>query len=235
MNFPRFQTRWSSATAVALLITWVSSGGPMVCGVEPKPASQDSRDKEWRPLFEFEAGSLKDWKATNFGGEGGVTVDANTVILGSGSPLTGITRTEGIPNGDYEIELQAQRIEGRDFFCALTLPVQDSHCSLVVGGWGGSLVGISCLDGEDASENDTTTFQKFEQKKWYTIRMQVTSQNIIAWIDDEKVVDRNIEQTKISVRIEVDASRPLGIASYETRAGLKDLRWRPLVHESSAP
>lgn len=44
-----------------------------------------------------------------------------------------------------------------EFFCGLTVPVRTgTECvSLIVGGWGGSLVGISSIDGLDASETST--------------------------------------------------------------------------------
>jgi hypothetical protein len=67
-----------------------------------------------------------------------------------GSNLTGVTGTGEVPAGDYEIELQAMRLAGSDFFCGLMFPVQTDHCSLIVGGWGGALVGLSSLNFHDA-------------------------------------------------------------------------------------
>ena len=83
--------------------------------------------------------------------------------------MTGINWTNRVPKVNYEVTLDAMRVTGSDFFCGLTVPVSDSFCTLIVGGWGGSLVGISSLDGQDASENETTKFFNFEQGKWYRI------------------------------------------------------------------
>ena len=51
--------------------------------------------------------------------------------------------TNEIPKINYEVALDAMRVSGSDFFCGLTVPVNDSFCSLIVGGWGGGLGGVS--------------------------------------------------------------------------------------------
>ena len=88
---------------------------------------------------------------------------------------TGVSRIE------YEVTLETRRIDGFDFFCGMTFPVEKSHCSLVLGGWGGSLTGLSSLDGFDASENETTGSMAFKEGKWYKIRLRVTPEKIEAW------------------------------------------------------
>ena len=57
--------------------------------------------------------------------------------------MTGITWTNEVPTNNYEISLEAMRVEGSDFFCALTFPVGNDPCSFIVGGWGGGVVGLS--------------------------------------------------------------------------------------------
>ena len=83
-----------------------------------------------------------------------------------------------MPGLNYELNVVARRVEGSDFFCGLTFPYQDSHCTLILGGWGGALVGLSCLDGRDASENETTRLMPFEKGRWYDV---VIGSNRIAW------------------------------------------------------
>jgi hypothetical protein len=189
----------------------------------------------WQSLFDGE--SLSGWEAAKFGGEGWVRVKNRAIYLFQGDPLTGITWVKEFPRYDYEISLQAQRVQGNDFFCALTFPVGDSFCSLIVGGWGGAVVGISNVDGKDASENETSRLKRFEKGRWYQLRVCVLKDWIKAWIDEEKLVDLMLEGRRLDVRPEVRLSRPFGIAAWETTAALKDIWVRhPLStgHEKSA-
>ena len=62
------------------------------------------------------------------------------------------------------------RLDGSDFFCSTTFPVGKDPCTLVVGGWGGMVVGLSNVDHEDASENGTTKTMTFKNKRWYRVR-----------------------------------------------------------------
>ena len=125
---------------------------------------------------------------------------------------------------DPLVTLEAMKRDGTDFFCGLTFPVGDSPCSFIVGGWGGGVVGLSSLNGSDASENETTKYQEFESNRWYTIRVRVTKDKIEAWIDQKQMVDVETDGVRISIRPEVELSRPLGIACYSTTAALRDIR-----------
>jgi hypothetical protein len=189
------------------------------------PAATD----EWIALFDGK--SLKDWTVTDFAGHGDVEVRNGEIILAMGAALTGIhwTNEAVLPKTNYEIALEAKRIDGQDFFCGLTVPVADSHCSLIVGGWGGTIVGISSLDHMDASENETTKFLFFEPNQWYPIRMRVTPDKLQAWIEDEKMIDVDIKDRKVEMRPgEIEDSRPLGVATYQTTAALRNIRLRRL-------
>jgi len=190
-------------------------------------AAAQQQTQAWQALFDGK--TLKGWKATNFGGEGPVQVKNGQIVLDRGDPLTGITWTGGeVPRMNYEIALEAMRVNGSDFFVGLTFPVADSHCSLILGGWGGSVVGLSSLDGMDASENETSTAISFTDERWYRIRVRVTPAKITAWLDDKVIVDADIKDRRISVRVEVELSCPLGIASYVTEAAVRDIKVRRL-------
>lgn len=186
-----------------------------------------SEKQTWRNLFDGK--TLTNWKSANFGGEGKVYVEGGKITLDTGVTLTGITWTGGdIPHMNYEISLEAMKVSGDDFFCGLTFPVVDSSCSLIVGGWGGTVVGLSSIDDEDASENETTTSMEFAHGRWYRIRVRVTPKKIEAWIDDKNIVDAVTAGHKISIRPEVSLSRPLGIATWKTEAALRDIKLRKL-------
>jgi hypothetical protein len=190
----------------------------LVAAVAAQPA--------WQSLFDGK--TLAGWKSTEFGGEGRVSAEGGTIILGRGDPLTGVTYSGDIPRIDYEIALQAMKLDGNDFFCALTFPIADRSCSLILGGWGGTIVGLSSLDGLDASENETTQSLVFDKDRWYDVRVRVTPGSIEAWLDEKPIVAVSTKGRHIGIRPEVDLSRPLGIASYRTRAALRNIRIRPV-------
>jgi hypothetical protein len=141
-----------------------------------------------------------------------------------GDGCTGITWKRDFPLTGYEVTLEAMKVEGNDFFCGMTFPVGKDPCTLIVGGWGGTIVGLSSINGMDASENETTTLKQFEKNQWYRIRLKVTEQTIQAWINGEIVVDFTIDDNTLSIRPEVDLSKPFGIASWRTTAALRNIR-----------
>lgn len=187
-------------------------------------AAAQTKD-EWRSLFDGK--TLAGWKSANFGGEGEVLVENGQLILDMGSNMTGVTWIGGdLPRVDYEIRLEAMKVDGNDFFCGLTFPVRDSYCSLIIGGWGGGIVGLSSLDGEDASENETTKIMGFQKGRWYRIRLRVAQEKIEAWIDDASIVNVATAGRRISIRPEVELSKPLGIATWVTKAALRKIEIR---------
>ncbi|MCE9608257.1 MAG: DUF1080 domain-containing protein [Planctomycetia bacterium] len=183
-----------------------------------------------KPASLFDGKTLTGWKITEFGGQGDVTVADGKIVLEMGSNMTGITLAETVklPQLDYEITLEAMRVDGDDFFCGLTFPVGDKALSFIVGGWGGATVGLSSLDGADASTNETTTYQDFDRNKWYKLRVAVTQKRVQAWIDEKKVVDVEHTGRKLSIRSEVELSRPLGISTWLTKAALRNITIRRL-------
>jgi hypothetical protein len=207
---------------------------PASSGAEPsgdtgkRPGASAKKEKEaWKNLFDGK--SLAGWKEIKFGGEGDVAVTDGAIVMEQGNDMTGITYDRGdLPKMNYEITLEGKKLKGNDFFCTTTFPVGDAHCSLVIGGWGGGVVGLSTLDGKDASENETGTLQTFTKDRWYHVKIRVTTDRITAWIDDKQVVDVDTKGKKISIRPECDLCRPLGIATWRTVGAVRDIRVRPL-------
>ena len=178
----------------------------------------------------FAKNTLDGWEVPNFGGEGDCDVNDGVLTLGSGNPITGVSsQRDDLPKTNYEISLDARKIDGTDFFCGLTFPVAESHCTLIVGGWGGTLVGLSCIDDQDASGNDTKLIRKFEQEQWYKIRVRVQPENISVWIDEKQVIDKNIVGKKISLRNDIDLCKPLAICAFQTIAEFKHVQLRKIV------
>ncbi len=190
-------------------------------GMEAKPCPEGRR-------LLFNGQTLDGWEITNFGPQGPVMVRDSSIILNFGDGATGVTWKKEFPVINYEISLEAKRVDGNDFFCGLTFPVGDEHCTFIVGGWGGSLVGISSIDGKDASENFTRTTIPFDNNRWYNIRVRVDQESIRCFIDDDEVIYVATAPHNFSVRSEVGLSRPLGIASWVTTAALRNIKFREI-------
>jgi len=183
-------------------------------------------DPGWTALFDGQ--SLEGWEITNFGTQGPVQVSAGKIVLGMGDGCTGVTWKGAFPVMNYEVKLEARKVTGNDFFCGMTFPVNESFCSLIVGGWGGPVVGLSCIDGHDASGNETRVLKKYDQDTWYKIHLKVTPGKIKAWIDGEQAVNFSTANRKLSIRPEVELSKPFGICSWITTAELKNIHLRKM-------
>jgi hypothetical protein len=212
---------WMLALTGGLLL---SASQPLGAGQDKAPAAPEAG---WESLFDGKV--LGHWEPTKFFKPGAVTVTDGQIILETGSDLTGNTwNGPELPATNYELALQAMRVEGSDFFAAVTFPVENAYCSLILGGWGGTMVGLSSVDGMDASENETSQTIDFNQKQWYGIRIRVTPVAIQVWLDDRQIITQELKNRRIDTRIEVDASRPLGVASWRTKSAIREIRLRRL-------
>lgn len=177
----------------------------------------------------FNGKSLDDWEMVDVGGSGQVELEGGLMLINQGENISGAVykKAATLPMINYEITLEAKRMQGVDFFVGLTFPVGDvKHCAtLVCGGWGGSVTGISSIDSLDASENNTSSYQRYKDNEWYTIKLRVTAKNLSAWVGDKQVIDEDIEGKKISVRPgPVESYLPLSLTTYNTMAAIRNVK-----------
>ena len=209
-----------SAVAAALLC----------CGLAATLAA--GRDDKGAPegTALFDGKSLDGWAKTAFSRPGEVKVEDGAIVLAVGRPMTGITSTrKDLPTADYQLDYEAMRTAGSDFFAAATFPVGASFVTLVNGGWGGSVTGLSSLDGADASENETTKSIRYRNQTWYRFRVRVTGAAIRCWVDDKEVVAVEHKGRKVAPRIEVRANQPLGFATWDTGGAVRKVAVRKLT------
>lgn len=177
----------------------------------------------------FDGKSLQGWRETQFTRRGEVRVKDGAIVLGAGGPMTGVNWTEPFPKSDYEVRFEGVRLQGNDFFASLTAPFGESHFTWVLGGWGGDIVGLSSIDGWDASENETRTYFNFENGRWYTLRLRVEGTRISAWIDDQRIIHVDVAGREVSLRPgEIEQSVPFGFASYGTSGAVRKMEYRVL-------
>jgi hypothetical protein len=220
---PSLLVRFCRGSLLTLFMSVLALGATAEQALAQAPADAS----KWQPLFDGK--TLASWESSKFTGEGAVKVESGQIVLEAGRTLTGITWTGAeLPRTNYEIALQAMRVDGRDFFAGVTFPVADSFCSLILGGWGGTVIGLSSVNSEDASQNQTSQSIDFESSRWYNVRIRVTPAKIDVWLDEKQIISQDLKDNKITIRIEMEPSKPLGIASYKTKAALRDIRLRRL-------
>lgn len=217
----------STLAIIAALGIWIRGLNSLQPGADQAVATTD-----WQSLFD--GTTLEGWKVLDrncFDAHGKVRVADAAIVLEAGEPATGIAYQRELPNRGYEVELEAKRADGSDFFCGLTFPVDDSFCTLIVGGWGGSVIGLSNVDHLHAGENETTHYGDFKQDQWYKIRLRVAKKKIEVWIDNERLIELKTADRKLSIWWEQEPARPMGIATWNTKAALRNLRLRRIPEE----
>ena len=221
---PVDRLRWRFLNVLAVWMS-VAMAGASIAGDDPRPEK----------IVLFDGKTLEGWKKTDFSKPGEIRVEDGAIVLSAGSPMTGITCTKkDLPTTNYELTYEAKRLTGRDFFAAATFPVGKSFVTFVNGGWGGSVTGLSSLDGADASENDSSKYIKFEDRTWYRFRVRVTDRTILGWIDDKEVLNVDHADRRLSTRLETRANQPLGFATWETGGAIRRIEVRKLTAEEIA-
>jgi len=208
---------------------------------EPCPCSAHSPNDEkqtpatnWQPLFD--GNTMAGWTVPVYGGDGEVEAREGSIVIGRGDSITGIRYEKEFPTIDYEIQYEARRTGGYDFFAACTFPVKERHCTFVNGGWGGGVIGLSSINGYDASENLTSVFVDFRNDTWYRFRIRVTEAMIQVWMTpqdkegnweaERSIVECEMEDKEVSTRFEMDLYKPLGFCTYSTEGQLRNIEYR---------
>ena len=214
---------------LALLTTVIFFAvGTMAQGADPTDtAAKDSID--WKPLCDDQ--HVDRWQVVDqddFERHGPVQIKVDSLVLQAGEPATGVRFTGKFPKTDYELALEAKRTAGNDFFCGLTFPVGEGSLTLIMGGWSGWVVGLSCIDGAYAIDNDTCRAIRFKQDQWYRVRVRVADKLVEVLVDDEHLIELKTDGHKLSVSDEMKPCLPLGIATWKTTGAIRKIRYRPL-------
>ncbi len=188
-----------------------------------------SGEASTEPRVLLDAASPAGWRVPDegaFRNHGEVRFAGGVVRLAPGRPLTGLAWAEEFPDSGYEVEAQVRRTAGSDFFCGMTFPVGPAHCTWIVGGWGGAVVGLSNVDGRSAAENGTTRRMTFETGRWYGLRLRVTDEAIACFIDGEQVIAQPRAGHTFGIWPQQEPCRPFGIAAYLTGSAVRSVTLR---------
>ncbi len=210
--------------------------------VDPKSPEKTSVNWTDLPKVEddtvwlFSGDKLEHWEVTDksyFDKHGLVRWEDQVLTLLRGQPGTGVTAKFEVPRNNYEISFQARRTAGMDFFCGLTFPFDDQQGTLILGGWGGGAVGISNVNNFSAIENASSRHFEFEQDRWYNVRFRVMQEELELWIDEASVFQLDTEDKTFSIWWEQKPMAPLGFATWNTSAQLKEVKLRAIAPKNS--
>ena len=204
----------------ALIINFI-----ILCG----STSQLEREQEWAPLMDGK--TMNGWETALFS-EGEPFVEDGIYVLPQppyGGLSTGLSliKNSTIPAVNYIIYYEARRVDGNDIFGGLSFPYKNTYATLVIGGWGGSICGLSSIDGKDALDNETTTRVNFNEDQWYPVTLRVTTDSIRAVVGDVKVVDISTAGKRIHIRRGTIGSG-LTFITYYTTGEIRNVRLKRL-------
>jgi hypothetical protein len=189
------------------------------------------RREETAPGLSADGVVWKDMRGEWEGMSGGRIDTGEPLMIGWGETMTAVRWNGEVPKPPFELELMAKRLDGTDFFCAVTFSArgEDEFLTLIIGGWGGATVGISSINGKDASENETTAYHAFETDVWYRIRLVREGERIAVWIDGEIAVDVDTTGKALALRPgSISECVPFGLATWQTTGLVRNVRWRGL-------
>ena len=107
--------------------------------VEARPGSERAAD--WRELYD--GSDLATWELGVYGESDEYEVREDGVVIPQTAALAGMTFRGDLPRVPYRLSVEATRLYGADFFLGVTFPVSEGHLTLVLGGWGGMVSGLS--------------------------------------------------------------------------------------------
>lgn len=187
--------------------------------------------KLYREVSIFNGTDLTGWRKLDegyFDRPGEIRVEDGKLVLGKGDDLTGVCWKGEVQEENYEIAFQVRRVEGNDFFCGFTFPVEKSYVTLILGGWGGYVVGLTAINGASAAENSTTQGYDFKTGKWYEIRVSVTGKFIRVYRDLVKIIEVEREGNRFEVWPQMEVARPLSFSTYDTVGEYRNIRYMRL-------
>lgn len=189
------------------------------------PKKESAKEMRWAL---FDTPLVNHWQDAKIERGGEVKRETDGFTLKEGTPMTGNVfptwEQDGLPVIGYRVTYEAMRVSGGDFFGSVTFPVgsRERCVTFVLGGWGGTQMGISSIDGADASENPTGSSQRFENGRWYKVQIEVQEQSLRVWLDGRPLVSFNPKGRQLHLRgADIAKCVPFGFASYGTEGRVR--------------
>ena len=191
-------------------------------------AAEAPKPGEWQSLFDGK--SLEGWTPLREGEfqQGKVGVQDGLLVVEGGRPVAGIAASRDMPKIDYELAFEAKRDGPTDVFCQIVFPIGGSACCLVVGGYRGVRVGLEFFDGRspDRRGSPADKVMKFEDGRWYSVRLRVTQADLAYWVDDEKLFETPLAGHTFTMHRRWNPLKPLGLLTGASKLSLRNIRLR---------
>ena len=186
---------------------------------------------DWVSLFDGK--TLDGWEVPREGwyaNAGKVEVENGRLVLGVGRSATGVVWKGELPRLDYELAFDAMRLSGPDSFAQIMLPVGRQRVQLCLGAWGGGVVALDPVDGRPGNDNPTSRHLKFQNRRWYAVRVRVTAAAVQVWLDGEQVIDSPVEGHDFRTG-PAEATGGLILTTWKTQGAFRNVRYRRLGAE----
>jgi len=231
-----------SAVALLLLVAVGVVVGLFVRpgGESPWPGNKSPVRKPNPWVSMFDGKTMAGWRVVEEGvcdDPGEVSAKSGRMLLAEGGSdrSTSISWMGPVSRTNYEIKLEAMRLDGSGCLCHVAFPVGDSLCMLIVGG-DGTWVALDRVGAErEYKQNITARSMTFEQDRWYLIHLRVTPADIAVWIDNRKVIDLPLTKHEVQIPSEWTVLRPLGLGTWQSTSTFRNIFIRQLEPDGVSP
>lgn len=130
---------------------------------------------------------------------------------------------DDFPSVDYEVKVEAKRVEGEGAFCHMVFPIEACHCFLVIGAEG-DIVALDRVDGLGILDikNETARRMHFERNRWYRVHLRVTREKVVVLIDGKEEI--NVAADRLSLPTAWMFLRPFALGTWQTTATVRDIK-----------
>jgi len=156
-----------------------------------------------------------------------VRLGGGRLVLDGGKRAAGIAWTGPLLRENYELAVEAMRIERDGAFLAIVFPVGDASCALVVGGPPGT--GLDTIDGQPLPRNPTRRDTWFDSGRLYKISIRVTRTRVAVRVDQNTLLEMPRAGHDFTTPEWCSDFKPLGLLNWRTAAAVRSVRMRRLV------
>jgi predicted Ser/Thr protein kinase len=209
----------------AALVMLLGAGGWLAHLGWPS-GSHPTTPSNWQSMFDGR--TLNGWHVVQGGcctDHGDVTARDGSIVLAAGTQSTSMVWAGEFPRTNYEVGLEAMRIDGNSTFCHVAFPVGASYCFLVVGA-DGDTVALDRVDGQGYSENQTRSRLAFERRRWYRVRLRVTDTEVTVWVDEGRAIQVRPADHVLTLPPAWSRLRPFGLGTWQTTGAIRGIALR---------